>query len=120
MMGTSSGLSEAVGPQYTPNPFTMWAINLNASKGAVERYCGSKNYTAPDPMTGNANLGSYTQRIVDIDPTTRVITMMIGETLQWLGYSLDTGTLLWGPTTTVFATGLSILRQWTRHRTKRC
>jgi outer membrane protein assembly factor BamB len=31
--------------------------------------------------------------------------MMIGETLEWLGYSLDTGTLLWGPTTTVFNQG---------------
>ena len=31
--------------------------------------------------------------------------MQIGETFQWLGYSLDTGNLLWGPTTTVFPTG---------------
>lgn len=105
MMGTSSGLSEAVGPQFTPNPFTMWAINLNASRGAVGAVVWVKNYTAPDPMANNANLGSYTQRIVDIDPTTRVITMMIVETLEWYGYSLDTGTLLWGPTTTVFNQG---------------
>ncbi|MGO8805527.1 MAG: PQQ-binding-like beta-propeller repeat protein [Candidatus Bathyarchaeia archaeon] len=105
IMGTSSGLSEAVGPQFTPNPFTMWAINLNASRGAVGSVMWVKNYAAPDQMTNNPNLGSYTQRIVDIDPTTRVITMMIGETMEWLGYSLDTGTLLWGPTTTVFPQG---------------
>ncbi|MGA3111324.1 MAG: hypothetical protein ABSE15_04740 [Candidatus Bathyarchaeia archaeon] len=105
MMGTSSGLSEAVGPQFTPNPFTMWAINLNSSRGAVGSVIWVKNYTAPDPMTSNGNLGSYAQRIVDIDPTTRVITMMIGETMEWLGYSLDTGTLIWGPTTTAFQQG---------------
>jgi len=105
MMGTSSGLSEAVGPQFTPNPFTMWAINLNPSVGAVGAVLWVKNYTAPDQMANNANLGSYTQRIVDIDPTTRVITMMIGETMEWLGYSLDNGNLLWGPTTTVFPQG---------------
>ncbi|MGA2680698.1 MAG: PQQ-binding-like beta-propeller repeat protein [Candidatus Bathyarchaeia archaeon] len=105
MMGTSSGLSEAVGPQFTPNPFTMWAINLNSSRGAVGSTLWVKNYAAPQIMTDNSNLGSYAQRIVDIDPTTRVITMMIGETMEWLGYSLDTGTLLWGPTTTVFSQG---------------
>jgi hypothetical protein len=105
MMGTSSGLSQSVGPQYTPNPFTMWAINLNSSKGTIGQILWVQNYTAPNLMTGNSNLGSFTQRVVDIDPTTRVITMMIGETFQWLGYSLDTGKLLWGPTNTVFPDG---------------
>jgi hypothetical protein len=105
MMGTSSGLSQSVGPQYTPNPFTMWAINLNPSKGTIGQILWVQNYTAPNLMTGNSNLGSFTQRVVAIDPTTRVITMMIGETFQWLGYSLDTGNLLWGPTTTVFQSG---------------
>ncbi len=31
--------------------------------------------------------------------------MQIGETFQWLGYSMDTGNLVWGPTTTVFPDG---------------
>lgn len=105
LMGTSSGLSEAVGPQFTPNPFTMWALNLNASVGTVGSPLWIQNYTAPDVMSSNPNLGSFTQRVVDIDPTNRVITMMIGETMEFLGYSLDTGKLLWGPTTTVFPQG---------------
>ena len=105
MFGTSSGLTESVGPQYTPNPFTMWAINLNSTKGAVGSALWVKNYTAPDLMTNNNNLGSYTQRVVAVDPVTRVVTMMIGETMQWVGYSLDTGTLLWGPTNTQFPDG---------------
>jgi outer membrane protein assembly factor BamB len=29
--------------------------------------------------------------------------MEVGETMQWTGYSLDNGNLLWGPTTTTFA-----------------
>ena len=102
LFGTSSGLSEAVGPQFTPNPFTMWAINLDPTKGKVGSILWDQNYTAPDVMSNNANLGSYTQRVADIDPQTRVITMMIGETMQWVGYALDTGKQVWGPTNTVF------------------
>ncbi len=105
MFGTSSGLSEAVGPEYTPNPFTMWAINLNASRGTVGSVLWVKNYTAPNVMTGNPNLGSFTQRVVAVDPVTRVVTMQICETMQWIGYSLDTGAQLWGPTTTSFPDG---------------
>jgi hypothetical protein len=105
MMGTSSALTVSVGPQYTPNPFTMWAINLNASRGTVGKILWATNYTAPNLMNGNPNLGSFTQRIGPVDLTTRVFTMQIGETFQWLGYSLDTGTLLWGPTTTAFNSG---------------
>ncbi len=105
MMGTSSGLTVSVGPQYTPNPFTMWAINLNASRGAVGSIIWANNYTAPNLMNGNPNLGSFTQRIGPVDETTRVFTMQIGESFQWLGYNLDTGALLWGPTTTQFQTG---------------
>lgn len=105
MMGTSSALTVSVGPQYTPNPFTMWAININASRGTVGNILWANNYTAPNLMTGNTNLGSFTQRIGPVDRTTRVFTMQIGETFQWLGYSLDTGNLLWGPTTTAFNSG---------------
>jgi hypothetical protein len=105
MMGTSSGLTLSVGPQYTPNPFTNWAINLDEHRGVVGQIMWAKNYTAPNLMTGNTDLGSFTQRIGPVDGTTRVITMQIGETFQWLGYSLDTGDLLWGPTNTVFQTG---------------
>jgi len=102
IFGTSSGLAPGVGPQYTPNPFTMWTINLNASVGAVGSILWVKNYTAPDIMANNNFLGSYTQRLGPLDPTTGVVTMQIGETMQWLGYDLHNGNLLWGPTNTVF------------------
>ena len=105
ILGTSSALSISVGPQYTPNPFTMWAINLDEHRGEVGQILWANNYTAPNLMSGNPDLGSFTQRIGPVDQTTRVFTMQIGETFQWLGYNLDTGNLLWGPTTTVFQTG---------------
>jgi hypothetical protein len=105
MMGTSSALTVSVGPQYTPNPFTMWAINLNTSIGTVGQVLWVQNYTAPELMTGNTNLGSFTQRIGPVDHTTRIFTMQIGETFQWLGYNLDTGNLAWGPTTTSIPNG---------------
>jgi hypothetical protein len=100
LFGTSSSLLSSVGAQYTPNPFTMWALNLNASKGTVGQLMWIQNYTAPQIMTGNTNLGSYTQRLGPVDPTNRVITMYNVETMDWYGYSLDNGNLLWGPTTT--------------------
>ena len=105
MLGTSSGLTLSVGPQYTPNPFAMWAINLNTSRGTIGQILWAINYTAPNLMSGNNDLGSFTQRIGPVDGTARVFTMQIGETFQWLGYSLDTGNLLWGPTTNSITNG---------------
>ena len=105
IFGTSSSLALGPGGQFTPNPFTMWAINLNATMGTVGSLMWVQNYTAPDVMAANANLGSYTQRLVAIDPATNVLTMEIGETFEVLGYNALTGTLLWGPTSTAFPDG---------------
>jgi hypothetical protein len=41
---------------------------------------------------------NITRSITAVDPKNRVIIMSDKETLQWLGYSLDDGSLLWGPT----------------------
>jgi outer membrane protein assembly factor BamB len=103
LFGTSSGLALGVGSQFTPNPYTMWAINLNASKGPIGQVLWVQNYTAPNLMTGNNNLGSYTLRLGPVDPTNRVITMQCSETMQWYGFSLGTGNLVWGPTATDFS-----------------
>ena len=100
LFGTSSALVSGVGDQFTPNPYTMWALNLNASKGAIGRVMWIQNYTAPELMTSNSDVGSYTLRLGPVDPVNRVITMHCIETFQWQGYSLDTGKLLWGPTDT--------------------
>jgi hypothetical protein len=98
LFGTSSALVSGVGDQFTPNPYTMWAINLDAHRGIVGSILWVKNYTAPNLMTDN--IGSYTLRLGPVDPVNRVVTMHTVETFQWQGYSLDTGNLVWGPTTT--------------------
>lgn len=100
LFGTSSALVSGVGDQFTPNPYTMWALNLNPSKGSIGQVLWIQNYTAPELMTSNSDIGSYTLRLGPVDPTIRVITMHCVETFQWQGYSLDTGKLLWGPTNT--------------------
>jgi hypothetical protein len=100
LFGGSGAISAG---QYTQNPFTMWAINLNATTGTVGSLLWLQNYTAPDVMTTNTNLGSYTLKFGPIDPITHVITIECGETFEWYGYSLATGQQLWGPTTTNFA-----------------
>ncbi len=95
MLGRSSNLAPGVGAKYTDNPFTMWALNLNSSKGTVGSLKWAKNYAAPES-------GNLTLRLAPVDPVNRVWTMNDVETMQWRGYNLDTGAELWGPTTTVF------------------
>jgi outer membrane protein assembly factor BamB len=68
-------------------PYTMWAISLKPeSRGAL---LWMKNYDAPP---GNDTVIQRT-----VDPTTRVFTMYLFGSMQWYGYSLDNGSLLWGP-----------------------
>ena len=62
------------------------------SRGTVGQAIWVQNYTAPQVMTGNTNLGSYTERLGPVDPVNRVVTMYCVETMQWTGYSLDTAT----------------------------
>jgi len=95
LFGTSSGLGQATGNQFTPNPFTMWAINLNATTGPIGKVLWVQNYTAPDLLTGNPNLGSFTERFATLDPTTNVAVMVVDEACQLIGYSAITGTQLW-------------------------
>jgi len=98
--GTSSGLSQATGNQYTPNPYTLWAINLNASIGSIGQVLWVQNYTAPDLMVGNPSLSSFTIRFAALDPINRVAMFAVDETGNFIGYSLSTGQQLWETDTT--------------------
>ncbi|MCW4005014.1 MAG: hypothetical protein NWF04_00235 [Candidatus Bathyarchaeota archaeon] len=90
IFGRSSGVSPGVGDKFTPNPYTLWAISDNpANRGEL---LWIQDYPAPD--------GDLTRRLGPVDPVNRVWTMFDVETMQWLGYSLDNGDLLWGPTDT--------------------
>ncbi len=72
---------------YPQLPYTLFAVNLNASRGAIGSILWMKNY---DPPAGNLTLS-----VEGIDWQTRVFVVNYGETMQWVGYSLDTGALLW-------------------------
>jgi hypothetical protein len=90
IFGTSSPIASGVGDKFTPDPFTVWAISDNPDTRGQLLWI--KNYPAPE--------GNLTRRLGPVDPVNRVWTMSDVETMQWLGYSLDNGTLLWGPTNT--------------------
>ena len=75
---------------YPQLPYTMFAVNLNASRGAIGSILWMKNY---DPPAGN-----LTVTIQGVDWQTRVFIVNYGETMQYIGYSLDTGAQIWGPT----------------------
>ncbi len=77
--GTSTG--------YPQLPYTMFTVNLNASRGAIGSIIWMKNY---DPPAGN-----LTMNFGAVDWQTRVFTFNYEETLNWVGYSLDSGQLLW-------------------------
>jgi hypothetical protein len=75
---------------YPQLPYTFFAVNLNASRGAIGQVRWWKTY---NPPPGNISL---VQGPVDFD--TRVFILNYQETMQWAGYNLDTGEMIWGPT----------------------
>ena len=91
ILGRSSNVGLSSLPSPNSNPWTMWALNLNASKGPIGSLLWLKNNPAP--------AGNITRMLAwqPMDPVTRTWTMTDFETGQRLGYNLDTGDLLWGP-----------------------
>jgi hypothetical protein len=75
----------------TFNPYTYFAVNLNATRGPI----GSVLWWNTVTPSRNVSIS-----VGDADPTTRVFTELSRETIQWSGYSMDTGAQLWGPTST--------------------
>ena len=71
-------------------PYTMFAVNLNASRGQIGSILWMRNY---DPPAGNITL-----QLPSIDYQNRVFVYQYYETMQWVGFSLDNGAPLWGPT----------------------
>ncbi len=75
-------------------PYTYFAVNLNATEGSVGSVLWSQTYTAPP--------GNITIEWGGADPTanggTGVFVEQYKETSQFVGYSMATGKLLWGPT----------------------
>jgi hypothetical protein len=80
----------ATGTGTIQSPFTYFGVNLNASRGTVGSIMWMKTY---NPPAGNVSLISE-----PVDFQTRVFTFTYQDTMQWVGYNLNTGDMLWGPT----------------------
>jgi hypothetical protein len=92
--GQSSGMQQTpgTGAGYTgtPDPFTLWAINLNASRGQIGQVMWVKTYPAPaNNITVCIGAGDA-----------NVATLYYKETMQWVGIDMLTGNQIWGPTAT--------------------
>ncbi len=71
-------------------PWTVYAVNLNPSAGAIGSLLWSKTYAAPP--------GNLTVSFSGADWQTATFVMNYEETTQWVGYSLHDGSQIWGPT----------------------
>jgi hypothetical protein len=71
-------------------PYTYFAVNLNASKGAIGSILWMKTY---NPPLGNLTIFQGGSGFAE-----RVFLESYKETGQWVAYSMDTGEKLWGPT----------------------
>ena len=107
ILGRSSNIALTNAWRGTDDPYTIWAISDKpATRGQL---LWIKNYPAP--------AGNITRMLAaqPVDIVNRIFTMTDYETGQRLGYSLDTGELLWGPIGTKYqesrGTSVSILQQ---------
>jgi hypothetical protein len=87
--GTMPGLATSQFGTTSSAPYTYFAVNLNASRGIV----GSVMWWNTVPAT------SQNITVIDgpVDFQSRVFTEAYKETMQWVGYNLDTGAKIWGP-----------------------
>jgi hypothetical protein len=93
IFGQSSGLQQTPGTSFgvwgTPDPYTLWAININASRGQIGQVLWQKTYPAP--------AGNITVCVGPADGETNVATLYYRETMQWTGIDMLTGNVIWGP-----------------------
>ena len=88
--GSYPGRPSSFGGAGGQAPYTYYAINLNASQGAIGSLLWEKTVSAPP-----GNLTVYYARA---DPTVNVFVETYKEDSSFVGYSLTTGQKLWGPT----------------------
>jgi hypothetical protein len=95
ILGRSSTVAITSQWRGTDDPWTMWAISDHPENRGELLWI--KSYAAPP--------NNYSQMLAfqPIDTVNRVFTMSYFETGERLGYSLDTGELLWGPVGTPYS-----------------
>ncbi len=69
------------------NPYTYFAVNLNASKGHVGDILWMKTVNPP--------AGNVTVLEAGVDPVNRVFVENLRESINFRGFALDTGEYLW-------------------------
>jgi hypothetical protein len=86
ILGTSSSVTAGISTtRGTPDPYTVWTLDLTSNN--IGDLVWKKSYEAPDD--------NVTRTLGPIDTINRVWTMTDSETMQWVGYNLDTGEYLW-------------------------
>ncbi|MCW4006313.1 MAG: hypothetical protein NWF04_06950 [Candidatus Bathyarchaeota archaeon] len=94
ILGQSSGMQQTPGTSAgilgTPDPFTLWAINLDPARADIGDVLWLKQYPAP--------AGNITINIGPADGESNVFTLYYKQTRQWLGFDMLTGNQIWGPT----------------------
>jgi len=85
----------------TPDPYTLWVLNLDKTRGDIGKLLWIKDYPAPEGYL-TLRLGTSGFEPFPIDPVNRVFMVSDDEEFQWRGFDLDTGELIWGPTNFVF------------------
>ncbi|MCW4018123.1 MAG: PQQ-binding-like beta-propeller repeat protein [Candidatus Bathyarchaeota archaeon] len=94
ILGQSSGLQQTPGTSAgilgTPDPFTLWAINLDPTRGDVGEVLWVNDYEAPG--------GNITVNIGPADGESNVFTLYYKQLRQWVGFDMLTGEQIWGPT----------------------
>ncbi len=88
--GTLPGLATGGFGTTSSAPYTYFAVNLNASRGAIGSVLWWNTLPAPP--------GNVSVLAGGADPVTRVFFEAYKETRQFVGYSMDTGAKVWGPT----------------------
>ncbi len=71
-------------------PYMYFAVNLDATEGAIGQVLWKNTINPPS--------GNLTVTFVGADPATGVFVEYNAETIQWVGYSLEDGHKIWGPT----------------------
>jgi len=88
--GTLPGLATGGFGTTSSAPYTYFAINLNASRAPIGSVLWWNTLPAPP--------GNVSVLAGDADPVSRIFYEAYKETRQFVGYSMDTGQKVWGPT----------------------
>jgi len=88
--GTLPGLATGGFGTSSSAPYTYFAVNLNKTRGTVGSVLWWNTLPAPP--------GNVSVLAGDADPVSRVFYEAYKETRQFVGYSMDTGAKVWGPT----------------------